>query len=73
MDEAELPYETYWILTAHICCYVGAQILLTVTLQNVVVLGDFKLTMFNIRQYLARNNKNPDIKQEGPRKDDQVF
>ncbi|KAI9554365.1 hypothetical protein GHT06_019637 [Daphnia sinensis] len=30
MDEAELPYETYWVLTAHVCCYVGAQLLLTV-------------------------------------------
>lgn len=30
MDEAELPYETYWILTAHICCYVGAHLILTV-------------------------------------------
>ncbi|KAI9554364.1 hypothetical protein GHT06_019636 [Daphnia sinensis] len=29
MDEAELPYETYWILTAHICCYVGVHVLLT--------------------------------------------
>ncbi|XP_046453170.1 putative ferric-chelate reductase 1 homolog [Daphnia pulex] len=29
MEEAELPYETYWILTAHICCYVGAHLLLT--------------------------------------------
>ncbi len=34
MEEAELPYETYWILTAHICCYVGAHLLLTVTLQD---------------------------------------
>ncbi|XP_045030123.1 putative ferric-chelate reductase 1 homolog [Daphnia magna] len=29
MEEAQLPYETYWVLTAHVCCYVGAQLLLT--------------------------------------------
>ena len=33
MEEAELPYETYWILTAHICCYVGAHIILTVKIR----------------------------------------
>lgn len=31
MEEAQLPYETYWVLTAHVCCYVGAQLLLTVS------------------------------------------
>lgn len=30
MEEAELRYETYWILTAHICVYAIAQIALNV-------------------------------------------
>ncbi|XP_057375535.1 putative ferric-chelate reductase 1 homolog [Daphnia carinata] len=30
MEEAQLPYETYWVLTAHVCCYFCAQLLLTV-------------------------------------------
>lgn len=30
MEEAELRYETYWILTTHICLYVIAQTVLTV-------------------------------------------
>lgn len=30
MREARLPYHTYWILTAHVSCYVVAHVLLTV-------------------------------------------
>ena len=32
MEAAKLPYETYWILTAHVCCYVVAHLILTVIL-----------------------------------------
>ncbi|XP_046651683.1 putative ferric-chelate reductase 1 homolog [Daphnia pulicaria] len=43
MEEAELPYETYWILTAHICCYVGAHLLLTfLARRNLTVRDVFK-------------------------------
>ncbi|EFX80339.1 hypothetical protein DAPPUDRAFT_224638 [Daphnia pulex] len=43
MEEAELPYETYWILTAHICCYVGAHLLLTfLARRNTTVRDVFK-------------------------------
>ncbi len=30
MEEAELPYETYWVLAAYACVYLAAQLLLTV-------------------------------------------
>nr|CAH0100345.1 unnamed protein product [Daphnia galeata] len=64
MEEAELPYETYWILTAHICCYVGAHIILTVKI---------RIFIFETLYLATRKNENSDdVKQkEGPRKDDQ--
>nr|CAH0100348.1 unnamed protein product [Daphnia galeata] len=40
MEEAELPYETYWILTAHICCYVGAHIILTIFARRSITVPD---------------------------------
>lgn len=43
MDEAELPYETYWILTAHICCYVGAHLILTYLARRDYSAADFAL------------------------------
>lgn len=70
MDEAELPYETYWILTAHVCCYVGVHVLLTVcclnTNSSIDSLANYFLNVCVNFQFLARRN----VDGHGEMKDD---
>lgn len=44
MDAAQLPYYTYWVLTAHICCYVVTHLILSVLAKRSRNFNDMKYT-----------------------------
>ena len=57
MDAAQLPYYTYWVLTAHICCYVVTHLILSVITRNKFTCKT-STHMYFLLKVLAKRSRN---------------